>query len=106
MSSRQPRHVLLFALGLWCVPLGWLCFSAGGFPATFPLCLQGSGLGPGTYSPWSSTKEQLRQAGRCIPCQVSSRDKLKPAGGRRRNGEVCNLDLELSVSCGITTTNV
>ncbi|XP_042730039.1 lymphocyte expansion molecule [Lagopus leucura] len=47
----------------------------------------GSGLGPGTYSPWSSTKEQLRQAGRCIPRHVSLRDKLKPAGGRRRNGE-------------------
>uniref|UniRef100_A0A8V1A3A8 Ciliary microtubule associated protein 2 n=1 Tax=Gallus gallus TaxID=9031 RepID=A0A8V1A3A8_CHICK len=38
----------------------------------------GSGLGPGTYSPWSSTEERLRRAGRHIPCQVFSRDRVKP----------------------------
>uniref|UniRef100_A0A8V1A5M5 Ciliary microtubule associated protein 2 n=1 Tax=Gallus gallus TaxID=9031 RepID=A0A8V1A5M5_CHICK len=56
--------------------------STRGLPVTFPLCLQGSGLGPGTYSPWSSTEERLRRAGRHIPCQVFSRDRVKPAGGR------------------------
>lgn len=86
--------------------LGWPRFSAGSLPVTFPLCLQGSGLGPGTYSPWSSTEERLRRAGRHIPCQVFSRDRVKPAGGRQRDGEVRNLDRGLSVSCGIDTTNV
>ncbi|XP_021260607.1 lymphocyte expansion molecule isoform X4 [Numida meleagris] len=47
----------------------------------------GSGLGPGTYSPWSSTEERLRRAGGRIPCQVFSGDKLKPAGSRWHNGE-------------------
>ncbi|POI23365.1 hypothetical protein CIB84_012886, partial [Bambusicola thoracicus] len=57
---------------------------------------QGSGLGPGTYSPWSSTEEQLRRAGRHIPCQLFSGDRVKSADGRQRNGEVRNLDGRLS----------
>ncbi|XP_072199952.1 ciliary microtubule-associated protein 2 [Excalfactoria chinensis] len=40
----------------------------------------GSGLGPGTYSPWSSTKEPLRRAGRRVTCQVFSGERGKPAG--------------------------
>lgn len=52
-----------------------------------PLCLQGSGLGPGTYSLPSSIEEGLRQAAGRVPPQVSG-DKTKPSGGRRHDWEV------------------
>ncbi|NXI74143.1 LEXM protein, partial [Anseranas semipalmata] len=41
-----------------------------------PLCLQGSGLGPGTYSLRSSIEEGLQRVGR-VPCQISG-DRSKP----------------------------
>ncbi|XP_031458954.1 lymphocyte expansion molecule isoform X2 [Phasianus colchicus] len=105
MDSRTEKGVFQTAVArpALCpgiVVLGWLCFSAGGVPATFPVCLQGSGLGPGTYSPWSSTEKQLRQTGGRIPCQVFSRDKLKPAGGRRRNGEGEGTELHAGTAKG------
>ncbi|NWY55683.1 LEXM protein, partial [Chionis minor] len=47
-------------------------------PNTFPLFLQGSGLGPGTYHLRSSIDEGLRQAGG--PRRPFSGDKSKPTG--------------------------
>ncbi|NXV91783.1 LEXM protein, partial [Calonectris borealis] len=44
----------------------------------FPPCLQGSGLGPGTYHLRSSIDERLRRAGG--PGQLFSRDRSKPTG--------------------------
>ncbi|NXL62575.1 LEXM protein, partial [Chordeiles acutipennis] len=52
-------------------------------PLTFPLCLQGSGLGPGTYPLRSSIDQGLRQAGGSGPCQRFSRDRSKSAGAFR-----------------------
>ncbi|NXS61416.1 LEXM protein, partial [Brachypteracias leptosomus] len=48
-------------------------------PLPFPLFLQGSGLGPGTYSLRSSIEEGLRRAGGPGPCKPSSGNKSKPA---------------------------
>ncbi|NWU47133.1 LEXM protein, partial [Dromas ardeola] len=49
-------------------------------PNAFPPCLQGSGLGPGTYHLRSSIDEGLRWAMGSGPCQPFSGDRLKPAG--------------------------
>ncbi|NWH49080.1 LEXM protein, partial [Fregata magnificens] len=46
--------------------------------ATSPLCLQGSGLGPGTYHLQSSIDKGLQRAGG--PSQPFSGDRLKPTG--------------------------
>ncbi|NXN32038.1 LEXM protein, partial [Nycticryphes semicollaris] len=50
-------------------------------PVPFPLCLQGSGLGPGTYHLWSSIDEGLRRVMDSRPCQTFSGHKSKPAVG-------------------------
>uniref|UniRef100_A0A8B9IPW4 Lymphocyte expansion molecule n=1 Tax=Anser cygnoides TaxID=8845 RepID=A0A8B9IPW4_ANSCY len=64
----------------------------GTAPLPSPLCLQGSGPGPGTYSLPSSIEEGLRRAGGRVPCQVSG-DKAKPSGGRRHDWEVKGAEL-------------
>ncbi|NXX60018.1 LEXM protein, partial [Scopus umbretta] len=46
----------------------------------FPLCLQDSGLGPGTYHLRSSIDEGLRCAGGPGPCRLFSGDRSKRAG--------------------------
>ncbi|NWW42350.1 LEXM protein, partial [Pedionomus torquatus] len=48
-------------------------------PMSFPQCLQGSGLGPGTYHLRSSIDEGLRRAMDSRPCQTFSGHKSKPA---------------------------
>ncbi|NXO50005.1 LEXM protein, partial [Aramus guarauna] len=48
-------------------------------PPPLPLCLQGSGLGPGTYHLQSSIEEGLRRPGSHGLCQPFSRDRAKPA---------------------------
>ncbi|NXG67485.1 LEXM protein, partial [Hemiprocne comata] len=45
-----------------------------------PLCLQGSGLGPGTYNLRSSIDEGLQRAGGHCPCHPSPGDRTKLAG--------------------------
>uniref|UniRef100_A0A672TV39 Ciliary microtubule associated protein 2 n=1 Tax=Strigops habroptila TaxID=2489341 RepID=A0A672TV39_STRHB len=47
----------------------------------FSLCLQGSGLGPGTYSLRSSIGRGLQRAGGPRPCQRVSGGRPKPTGG-------------------------
>ncbi|NXV49081.1 LEXM protein, partial [Uria aalge] len=49
-------------------------------PMPFPPCLQGSGLGPGTYHLRSSIDEGLRRAMGSGRCQPVSGDRSKPAG--------------------------
>ncbi|NXJ62067.1 LEXM protein, partial [Rostratula benghalensis] len=48
-------------------------------PVPFPPCLQGSGLGPGTYHLRSSIDEGLRRVVDSRPCQTFSGHKSKPA---------------------------
>lgn len=85
MPYHQPWHVLPLAPGTrpWGGPVPPLSTA----PLPSPLCLQGSGPGPGTYSLPSSIEEGLRRAGGRVPCQVSG-DKAKPSGGRRHDWEV------------------
>ncbi|NXY77860.1 LEXM protein, partial [Glareola pratincola] len=52
-------------------------------PNAFPLCLQGSGLGPGTYHLRSSIDKGLRWAMGSGPCQPFLRDSSKPTGASR-----------------------
>ncbi|NXU53027.1 LEXM protein, partial [Turnix velox] len=52
------------------------------------LCLQGSGLGPGTYNLRSSIDEGLWRAKGSVPHQPFSGDRSKPAGGGHHALEV------------------
>ncbi|NXD61869.1 LEXM protein, partial [Eolophus roseicapillus] len=54
-------------------PVPWLS-------TAFPLCLQGSGLGPGTYSLRSSIGQGLQRAGGPRPCQRVTGGRLKLTG--------------------------
>ena len=75
--------------------VGWPCPTAERSPRCLsPPCLQGSGLGPGTYHLQSSIDEGLRRAGGPGPCQPFSGDRSKPAGGGHH---------ALEVSCPGTT---
>ncbi|NXU32014.1 LEXM protein, partial [Thalassarche chlororhynchos] len=67
MDSRSAKCALLPA-----VPL-----------LPFPSCLQGSGLGPGTYHLRSSVDKGLRRAGSPRPSRLCSGDKSKPTGAFR-----------------------
>lgn len=86
MPCRQPRQVLPLALETcsWGGPVPQLSAAPNGFPP----CLQGSGLGPGTYNLRSSIGEGLRRAGGPGPCQPFSEDRLKPTGGGHHALEV------------------